>query len=110
MTIEFNNNQGSGVLMIDDEMTIYTAATLKKELLGHLNDCHELEISLEKVSEMDSTGVQMMLLLHAEAERSHKILRFVRHSNVVIDVLELLNLGAHFGDPIVFSAQEKEHE
>ena len=106
MSIEFNNNQGSGVLMIDDEMTIYTAATLKNELMGYLNDCHELEVSLEKVREMDSTGLQIMLLLHAEAERQNKVLRFVRHSSVVIDILELLNLAGYFGDPIVFFAQE----
>ncbi len=85
-------------------MTIYTVVTLKEDLLGHLENCKELEVSLEEVSEMDSAGLQLMLVMRLEASRTDKELHFVKHSSAVIDMLETLNLAAHLGDPIVLPA------
>jgi anti-sigma B factor antagonist len=104
MTIKIDKKGDVRHLSIDDEMTIYSAAALKEELLGHLENSKELEISLENVSEMDSAGLQLMLVLRLEASRIGKELHFVKHSPAVIDVLETLNLAAHLGDPIVLPA------
>lgn len=93
-------------LHIDDEMTIYSASTLKDELLNQLESSKDLEVSLQDVSEMDSAGLQIMLVMRDQAQKAGKNLRFVHHSAAVIDVIETLNLAAHFGDPIVMPARE----
>ena len=102
-----NVDASSGVCHIDikDEMTIYTASTLKHELLDQLTHHDSLQVSLEGVTEMDSAGVQIMLLLKKEQQSLKKELRFVKHSQPVIDVLEMFNLSGHFGDPIVLPAE-----
>lgn len=105
MPIQVKKSKGVCHIGIDDEMTIYTAASLKNDLIHELTDNNELEISLEKVSEIDSAGVQIMLLLHRTAQKEDRILHFTHHSECVIEVLETLNLVAHFGDPIVIAAE-----
>ena len=89
------------------EMTIYTAVEQKNQLLEKLDGCAELEVDLADVGEIDSAGVQILLVLKREAERAGRSLRLVNHSQAVFDVLDLLNLQAHFGDPMVISANWK---
>ena len=107
MSIEVTKQDGVCHMSIKDEMTIYTAAGLKNDLLEHLSGCDDLEVSLEDVSEIDSAGLQLLLVLHLEAGRSKKMIKFINHSDAVVDVLETLNLAAHFGDPIVLTAKEQ---
>jgi anti-anti-sigma factor len=82
------------------EMTIYHAAELKGKLLPHLDCCNEMEINLSEVSEIDTAGIQLLLLAKLEALRANKLLRFVAHSPAMLEVLELLNLASHFADPV----------
>ncbi len=105
MTIEVTNKDGHCDLAIQDEMTIYTAMQLKNELLEHLAACHEMDVSLEHVTEMDSAGLQILLMMHKDAKEHNKTIHFSKHSAAVIDVIETLNLAAHFGDPIVMPAE-----
>ena len=107
MPIESVTDQGICRVSITDEMTIYTAAEYRKTLLAQFEDHDEMEVSLQAVNDLDSAGVQIMLMLNMEARRQHKSLRFVHHSPQVIEVLELLNLVSFFGDPIVFLAAEQ---
>jgi anti-anti-sigma factor len=92
-------------LAIEDEMTIYTAALQKNELLGYLDDCQELEVDLSAVSEIDSAGLQILLMLKQEADRGEKNIHLVNHSQAVVEVFELLNVAGHFGDPVVIPAE-----
>jgi anti-sigma B factor antagonist len=95
-------------LSIMDDMTIYNAQSLRETLLGY---CHsgvkELQLDLSAVSEIDSAGLQLLLLLKAEAQKRGFTLRLLRHSEAVIEVFELLKLGIYFGDPIVIPANWK---
>ena len=68
---------------------------------------HELNINLAGVSEIDSAGLQILLFLKQEATAKNSILILSHHSEAVVEVLTLLNLTAHFGDPIVISADWK---
>jgi anti-sigma B factor antagonist len=90
-------------LEINGEMTIYTAAAQKQELLSFIESGSTLEINLSQVSELDTAGTQLLILAKKEASRKQKKLRFVMHSNAVLDVLELANLTATFGDPLFIS-------
>lgn len=92
-------------LDITGEMTIYTAAEQKPQLLEFIESGHALEINLSQVSELDTAGTQLLIMAKHEAARSNKNLRFVMHSNAVLDVLELANLTAVFGDPLFISGE-----
>jgi anti-anti-sigma factor len=93
-------------LTINEDMTIYNAPAHKKMLLTALADCEELDIDLSQVGEMDTAGLQILLLSKREATKAHKTVRLTAHSKAVTDLLDLFNLAIYFGDPIVITAQE----
>lgn len=86
------------------EMTIYSAAELKPVLLDALNQSDEIEIDLSGVSELDTSGVQLLMLMKREAAAAGKALKLAGHSPAVLEVFELLGLGSWFGDPQVLPA------
>ena len=96
-----------GKIAIEGTMTIYDAATQKKDLLNAFNTTNELEIDLSGVTEMDSAGLQLLVLLKREAVREGKQVRLVAHSAASQDVLDIYNLAAYFGDPLVVSSRPK---
>ncbi|MDT4332912.1 STAS domain-containing protein [Methylomonas sp. MED-D] len=90
-------------LTIDDELTIFTAAEQKRNLLNFLSTGDDLEINLSQVAEMDTAGLQLLILSKREAGLAGKQLRFVMHSKAVLDILELANLTTAFGDQVVLA-------
>lgn len=102
-----HRKKGVTQLAIQDEMTIYTVLEQKLALVEHLKAAKELQIDLSGVGEIDSAGVQLLLYLKREAARHNVKLGLIQHSQGVVEVLELLNLSKHFGDPIVISADWK---
>lgn len=93
-------------LVIEDELTIFTAAEQKPRLLAFLASGDELEIDLANVAEMDTAGLQLLILIKREAAQAGKTLRFVMHSKVVLEILELANLTTAFGDQVVLAHNE----
>jgi anti-sigma B factor antagonist len=91
-------------LHIEGELSIYRAAELKQALLAALEQCAELEIDLSAVTEIDTAGVQLLIAAKKTAQQKQKELRLVGHSAAVLDVFELFDLGAYFGDPVLMSA------
>lgn len=83
------------------ELTIYTAAERKEQLMNLLNQSPALEINLAQVSELDTAGLQLLILAKMESQRRQVPLSIVGHSHAVRDVLELCNLSRFFGDPVV---------
>ncbi|MCM5682951.1 STAS domain-containing protein [Schlegelella sp. S2-27] len=92
------------VLRLDGELTICRAAELKPVLLDALQRASTLEIDLSSVSEMDSTGVQLLMLVKRHALSTGRELNLTGHSKPVVEVFELLDLAAFFGDPLVIPA------
>ena len=97
---------GTSVLHIEGDMSIYRAAELKAALLTSLDQAGELEVDLAAVTEFDTAGVQILMLAKQQAQAMQKTLRLIRHSPAVLEVFELLNLAAYFGDPLVISSEE----
>jgi len=104
MAIQVKKEKGVMQLVVQDEMTIYTALEQKNELLPHLKVDSEVHINLSDVSEIDSAGVQVLMFLKQESQHKNIRLILIQHSQAVVEVLELLNLTAYFGDPIMISA------
>ena len=95
-------------LAISGEFTIFTAAELKPRLLHAVIDAEseEVDIDLSEVSEIDSAGLQLLLLLKREAQRGGKRVALIRHSQAVRATIEFCNLAAELGDPLVIPAAE----
>lgn len=88
---------------IAGELTIYTAAVEKQSLQEALDATEELEINLSKVNEMDSAGLQVLIVLKQEAARRKKKLHYSMHSKAVLEILEMSNMTTSFGDQIVLT-------
>ncbi|MET3131611.1 anti-sigma B factor antagonist [Oxalobacteraceae bacterium GrIS 1.11] len=95
---------GTATLRIEGEMTIYRAAELKPVLLAALEQPDTLDVDLSAVTELDSSGVQLLMMAKKQAQQQGQNLQLLAHSPAVLDVMELLNLAAYFGDPLVIAA------
>lgn len=90
------------VLKIEGELTIFRAAELKPLLL----ETPELtEIDLSAVTELDTAGVQLLMLAKKTALSKGRDLHLTGHSPAVMDVFELLNVAAYFGDQMVMDSR-----
>lgn len=90
-------------LRMEGEMTIFTALDVKERLLVALSRCRQVDVDLSQVSDMDSAGLQLMILAKREANALGKEIRFIAHSPAVVDVLEMCRLTGFFGDPVVLA-------
>jgi len=93
-------------LSIIEDLTIYHALEQKQMLLDALAATDELELNLAQVAEMDTAGLQLLVLLKKESQRTGKRVRIVAHSQAVSSVIDFCNMAAEFGDPLVIPAHE----
>jgi anti-anti-sigma factor len=91
-------------LQLQGELGIYAAADLKAALVHALEAATELEIDLAGVSEIDSSGMQLLAAAKRGAVEAGKTLRLANHSPAVIELIELYDLAGWFGDPLVLPA------
>jgi anti-sigma B factor antagonist len=98
-----------GKLAVNGAFTIYSAPAAKATLMLALAKTHDLEIDLSGVDELDTAGVQLLILVKREAVKAGKQMRLAQHSSASIDVLDRYNLASYFGDPVVlFHPTQKE--
>ena len=86
---------------LDGELTIYRADEIKSLLLAALAEPGDLELDLSGVSEIDTAGLQLLMLAKKTALTGFTALHLVGHSAAVVEVFELLDLAGYFGDPLV---------
>ncbi|AFL75934.1 STAS domain-containing protein [Thiocystis violascens] len=95
---ETNGHPG---LRLEGEVTIYNAIEIKLRLLETLARAANPEVDLSAVTELDTAGLQLLLLGKQEAARLGKTLRYLNHSPAVVEILDFCNLIGRFGDPVV---------
>ena len=88
-------------IAIDGELTIYRAADLKLTVLEALRKSRVLEVDLSGVTELDTAGLQVLMLAKNSAAAEKRELRLLNHSPAVVEIVEMLNLGAFFGDALL---------
>ena len=88
-------------IAIDGELTIYRAADLKVTVLEALRKAPVLEVDLSGVTEVDTAGLQVLMLAKNTAAADKRELRLLNHSPAVVEIVEMLNLGAFFGDALL---------
>jgi anti-sigma B factor antagonist len=80
-------------LRIVGEMTVYTAAALQTEVLAGITERTATKLlDLSEVSEMDTAGLQILLLARRHALALGRELQIVAASSAVSEVLQLLQL------------------
>ena len=101
MDINITGSGSKGAVVLDGDMNIYHASDLKAPLLGALRNYQDLEIDLAAVTHIDTTGVQLLIVLKREAGKLGKTVRLTHHSQVVLQAFDTFQLTAYFGDPVV---------
>lgn len=90
--------QGRKRLIMSDDMTIYNAVAQKEKLLQALLACQELDIDLSKVGDMDTAGLQVLMLVKRESLNANKTLRLSSPSNAIKDLFSLFNTNGYFAE------------
>jgi anti-sigma B factor antagonist len=93
-------------LTIEEDLTIYNAVDMKRRLLDAVRAPNALELDLARVGEIDTAGVQLLILAKRESQRLSRDLHIVAHSPAVRSVLEIYNMLGYFGDPLVIPAED----
>ena len=88
------------------EANIYRASEFKQNLLNALASPHSIEVDLSGITEIDSSGIQILLAAKKSAVSKNKELRYVGHSPAVVEAALLLGLGAHFNMDASQGAQQ----
>lgn len=85
-------------LAICGELTIYGVAEVKQQLWQALTSHDELDVDLAAVEEIDTAGLQLLLMSKRIPGRQ---VRYLNHSPAVLQLIELSNVV--LGDPLVIS-------
>lgn len=91
-------------LSIEGEFNIFTAQHTKGALLDAIAAAPggadgDIVIGLGDVTEIDTAGLQLMVMAHREALRQGKHLRFTPCSQPVMDIVSLCGMAAALGLP-----------
>ena len=95
-------------ITLGEDLTIYNAGAVKKQFLDALHALaanEALELDLSQVAEIDTSGVQLLILAKRESLRHKRSLRIVAHSPAVHDAIDFFDLASYFGDPLLIPAR-----
>ena len=81
---------------IDGAMTVYEAAAQRDVLLEALEAAPGLEIDVSALEEVDTAGVQLLVLAQREARAAGKALRLAGQSAPLAEVLGRYGLASQF--------------
>lgn len=96
MSVSIEKKDGLCKLRVETDMTIFNAAELKNELLSDMEDCSALEVDLSQVSEMDTSGFQLLFMMKREAALRNRDFKISSHSQATEAVITLYNMSDYF--------------
>ena len=108
MNVKVEKAGGLTRFSIEGDMTIYHAVELKKSIFENLQGVEPLqgaeplqgveavEFDLNGVSDMDTAGVQLLMLVLREAKASRKSVKITAHSNATKKIFDLYSLNGRF--------------
>jgi anti-sigma B factor antagonist len=80
-------------LVFDGEMTIIRASDHHQRLSRYLSEGRDFEIQLSGVTDLDTTGLQLLLLARRESQRLGVGVSFRYPSQAVQNALAIVHLG-----------------
>lgn len=97
-------------LTLAGELTIQTAAQKKVGLLAFLDRTAgaqaDLELDLSDVTELDTAGVQLLLMVRREARAQGRNLTLVAPSHTALEVLRIAHLNSSL-EPVGLPARQE---
>ncbi|TKK30441.1 sulfate transporter [Pseudomonas sp. CFBP13528] len=87
------------IQVMEGPLTIYTASEQKDVLLSLFPLAHEVELDLSNVDELDSAGLQLLILIKRESFKDGSQLVLSNPSAAVIEALRLSGLDDYFANP-----------
>lgn len=93
MGIEVNTENGVCHARVEGEMTIYTTGEYREVLLEQCHTRQGMELDLADVTEMDISGVQLLVALKKHLDGTEHGLQMHRPSEAVQEALELTRLA-----------------
>lgn len=94
MEIQEESNGSVCRVRIAGEMTIYTALELKPRLLGPLAQYDRLEVQTSDVTEVDTAGLQLLLLAKREASSAGKQIQVLAPSQAMQEAMQQFYMNA----------------
>lgn len=88
--------KGPAMVAIEGEMNIYRATELKDALIAGLASAGSLEVDLSGVEEIDTSGLQLLVLAKLEAARSEKTMTLIAKSRAAQTLIDLYNMQYFF--------------
>ncbi len=107
--LEISQNAESIHARLNGEMTIFQADELFS-LLKPLVDNKDLTLDAGNVNEMDSSAVQILLVVRHALKANGQELTLVNHSDAVLDIMAVMGMSGCFNDPVLESAERARGE
>ncbi len=104
MRTENQHSDQAAQITLAGELTVYSVAEVKARLAEAMNRHDEIEVDLAGITEIDTAGLQLMLIAK---RRAGKAVRFVHHSPTVMRWIDLANLGGVLGDLMLVDAADR---
>jgi anti-sigma B factor antagonist len=97
MNIQRKKTKDLTTLVLDGELTIYTVAQVKDMLFADKDSItDQIAVNLEKVAELDTAGIQLLLFAKSVYSNTNKNL-FISSSNELVDsVLDVFDVANIF--------------
>jgi anti-anti-sigma factor len=100
------NTDAQQRIAIEGELSIYTAAEWKRRLDDLIDQGGDLELDLGAVQELDTAGLQLLIMAKNELITRNQQLRLSNPSQAVLEVFELCDITDIFGDPILLQSKQ----
>jgi anti-anti-sigma factor len=104
MSITVETESGLSRVNLTGELTIFYADELWARLWQGLQEAQEVEIDLSGVSEIDTAGIQLLMMAKKTEKNTNMTVRVVNHSQSVLEAFEIYDLAGYFGDPLVLES------
>lgn len=75
-------------IVLNRDLTAVNGAYCKKILIDSLDDCTNIVVDMEGISDCDTAGIQLLLSLNKSALANNQNVRFVHVPGVVIEMME----------------------
>lgn len=93
LQIDIEEQKNKTIVSLGGELDIYTAPSLKEKLLELISEeGHTLEVDLENVSYMDSTGIGVFINVFKNATATKSHLRLINLTDRVSRLFEITGL------------------
>ncbi|AZG35413.1 MULTISPECIES: STAS domain-containing protein [Shewanella] len=103
--LTFAQTEKGCIARIEGPMTINNAMELKNQFISALRASQDLELDLAAVTDIDTAGLQLLIMAKQQQIFVQHNLTLIHHSKTVFEAFEILGLVSWFNDPIVITRQ-----